>query len=456
MRSVNHRFFNPSIKLPSELSKWEGDVREALRRGVARGHVTLIARVERASRTRARIDEERFGAYVEQIRALQERFGLLGDARCRDRAAPAERHRSRATVKARERPRSSSRSSTALLPRSIRCERPKVRGSRTTSRSDLRSSSRRSTGSPSARRQRLVEQRDRLRAAVSELADGVAVDEQRLAQEIAMLADRLDVAEEISRFHSHFAAFRATLALAVSRTASASGSASCSRSCCARRTRPAARRTTPRSLQDVHRDQGGARADPRAGGEPRSESVSRSSSRRRPAAERRPSPGSLLERRRDVGYSVSCTTRAPRPGEVDGKDYYFLTRDEFIRRRRGGRVRRVGGGARQPVRHAAERDRAGARRRASTSSWTSTSRARGRSATAFPTSVTVFVLPPSGEVLLERLRSAENGVPATARRRGYIPRCRSCGRSRSTSTSSSTTISTTRCSASERSSTPKS
>ena len=48
IRSVNHRFFNPSVKLPSELSKWEAEVRDALRRGIARGHVTLSARVERA------------------------------------------------------------------------------------------------------------------------------------------------------------------------------------------------------------------------------------------------------------------------------------------------------------------------------------------------------------------------------------------------------------------------
>jgi guanylate kinase len=37
----------------------------------------------------------------------------------------------------------------------------------------------------------------------------------------------------------------------------------------------------------------------------------------------------LLDRRDDVGYSVSCTTRAPRPGEVDGVDYHFLTREAF-------------------------------------------------------------------------------------------------------------------------------
>ncbi len=35
-------------------------------------------------------------------------------------------------------------------------------------------------------------------------------------------------------------------------------------------------------------------------------------------------------------FSVSCTTRAPRPGEVDGREYHFLTREEFERRRDAG------------------------------------------------------------------------------------------------------------------------
>jgi uncharacterized protein (TIGR00255 family) len=57
----------------------------------------------------------------------------------------------------------------------------------------------------------VTEQRDRLRSAVRELADGVSIDEVRLAQEIALLADRLDVQEELSRFRAHIAAFRAAL-----------------------------------------------------------------------------------------------------------------------------------------------------------------------------------------------------------------------------------------------------
>lgn len=44
----------------------------------------------------------------------------------------------------------------------------------------------------------------------------------------------------------------------------------------------------------------------------------------------------LLELRPDLGYSISCTTRAPRGTERDGVDYYFLTRDEFLSRRTTG------------------------------------------------------------------------------------------------------------------------
>lgn len=40
----------------------------------------------------------------------------------------------------------------------------------------------------------------------------------------------------------------------------------------------------------------------------------------------------LISARTDVAVSVSCTTRAPREGEKDGKDYFFLTREEFLRR----------------------------------------------------------------------------------------------------------------------------
>lgn len=215
IRSVNHRFFNPSIKLPSPLSKWEAEVRESLRKGVARGHVTLFARVDRPEAAGGRIDEQRFGAYVEQIRQLQQRFGLADTIdvgavlRLPDVIASMENEEEGAASEL-----------VAIVDRAVTALNAmrSAEGARLTDYLSERIGVIEQSVSRIAERapERLVEQRDRMRATISELAGGVALDDQRVAQEVAILADRLDVGEEISRFHSHFVAFRSTLASASS------------------------------------------------------------------------------------------------------------------------------------------------------------------------------------------------------------------------------------------------
>jgi guanylate kinase len=111
----------------------------------------------------------------------------------------------------------------------------------------------------------------------------------------------------------------------------------------------------------------------------------------------------LLRRRTDLGYSVSCTTRSPRVGEVEGRDYYFLSLAEFERRRDTGEFAEsaeVHGNMYGTLRSEVERvlgsgkhvvmdiDVQGAQ----------------QFTRVFPQSVTIFVLPPSAEVLLDRLR----------------------------------------------------
>lgn len=44
----------------------------------------------------------------------------------------------------------------------------------------------------------------------------------------------------------------------------------------------------------------------------------------------------IMKRNPSLGFSVSATTRPKREGEIDGKDYYFLTEDEFRRRVQAG------------------------------------------------------------------------------------------------------------------------
>ena len=37
----------------------------------------------------------------------------------------------------------------------------------------------------------------------------------------------------------------------------------------------------------------------------------------------------LVQKNENISLSISCTTRAPREGEVDGREYFFITKDEF-------------------------------------------------------------------------------------------------------------------------------
>ena len=211
IRSVNHRFFNPSIKLPGELSRWEGDVREAVRKGVARGHVTVFARIQRKDAGTSRIDEEQFRVYLEQIRGIQARNGLTQDV-----DATSILRLPNVVSSADEEIAGTSAELVAVVEQAVSAldQMRASEGARLARYLQERLAiieaavERIATRAP----QRLVEQRDRLRAAIKELTDGVGIDEQRLALEVAILADRLDVAEELSRFHSHFAAVHATLA----------------------------------------------------------------------------------------------------------------------------------------------------------------------------------------------------------------------------------------------------
>ena len=216
VRSVNHRFFSPSIKLPGALARWEGDVRDAMRRGVTRGHVTLSARFDRdetESATTLPIDESRFASYVVQLRALQDRYALAATL---DVAAILRLPDVFVTGAAREElTPDAGPQLVAIVERAVESllAMRATEGTRLVSYLDERllviqgALARVAVRAPL----RVREQRDRLRAAVKDLTEGLAVDETRLAQEIALLADRLDVQEELSRFDAHIDAFRTAL-----------------------------------------------------------------------------------------------------------------------------------------------------------------------------------------------------------------------------------------------------
>ena len=211
IRTVNHRFFSPSLKLPPAFARWEGEIRELLRQKIARGHVTLTVRVDRAAATGPALDEARIAYYAVALRELQKKLALGGEVdlatllRLPDvLVAPTDD----ADPKAGEalavvvgkaiddltvmRQTEGARLAAFLVER---VEAVETRLGQIEKRAPIR----------------LREQHDRIKRTVGELIGGAGADPQRIAQEVAILADRLDVAEELDRFRSHLNAFRETV-----------------------------------------------------------------------------------------------------------------------------------------------------------------------------------------------------------------------------------------------------
>jgi guanylate kinase len=112
----------------------------------------------------------------------------------------------------------------------------------------------------------------------------------------------------------------------------------------------------------------------------------------------------LLISRKDCGYSVSCTTRAPRPGEKEGQDYYFISSDEFRRRQKAGAFAEsatVHGHLYGTLRSEVERVMASGQNVIMDIDVQGTR----QFIKAFPDSLLIFVLPPSSEAMVERLKA---------------------------------------------------
>jgi guanylate kinase len=124
----------------------------------------------------------------------------------------------------------------------------------------------------------------------------------------------------------------------------------------------------------------------------------------------------LLASRQDVGYSVSCTTRAPREGEQDGRDYHFKSVEAFRRGQAEGEFAEsaeVHGHLYGTLRAEVERVLSQGKHVIMDIDVQGTK----QFSTSFPESVLIFILPPSAKALLERLTARGTEDPKSLIRR---------------------------------------
>src|SRR6266550_278872 len=163
IRSVNHRYFNPQLKLPFELGGVEGPLRERLRQLLERGHVTVSARwIEAPQREAAvAVDLGRARQLVAAAKELKKRLKLKGEV------------------------------DLAFVARQPDVLNAHQDGSAPAQWSEVE---------PIAER------------AVQELIGMRAREGAALAAEVALMADRVDITEELVRLRTHLAACRTALA----------------------------------------------------------------------------------------------------------------------------------------------------------------------------------------------------------------------------------------------------
>ncbi|MBS3734652.1 MAG: YicC family protein [Phycisphaerae bacterium] len=212
IRSVNNRYFKPSLRLPEGFAALEADVERRLRQRIARGSVSVTLRMKMPDEWAAyRVNTAALQNYLEQLKPLEVEadpslridlgtlLQLPGVCEPPELEQLAERTRDGVLE---------------LIDGALEALLAMRAAEGTALRDDLLGQCDRIIELLEAIRTRapnvVAEYHQRLQSRVSELTAsvGVAVDAESLAREVAVFADRCDIAEELSRLSGHVEQFR--------------------------------------------------------------------------------------------------------------------------------------------------------------------------------------------------------------------------------------------------------
>ena len=215
LRSVNHRFLDLHLRLPDGFEVFEPRIRQAVRDRLRRGHVDVTLHYEPAGPAAVHVHRDVAAAYLSAAEEIRKQFGLQAEP---DLAAIL---RLPGVIGSTAMP---SEEEAEVLGRRISACLEEALGKLEEMR---RSEGRHLAEEMSARlrditerAKRIEELAERVRPAYAhrletrlrELLGAVPVDPTRVAQEAALLAERGDICEEISRLHSHVQQFEKLLA----------------------------------------------------------------------------------------------------------------------------------------------------------------------------------------------------------------------------------------------------
>ena len=206
MKSVNHRYLDLNIKLPKKLNPFEGDVRNFLKSHIIRGKVDVYITLETSADEEyiLKYNSKLAGMYVDNLKAMSEEFGLDYDLKAT--------HLSRyPDVLEMEEAQADEEELKELLLEALQLATTQFGENRLKEGQRLQQDllakmdeMSEYVGVLEARSPQIVEEfSNRLKAKVKVLLEDGHIDENRIAAEIVLYADKVCIDEEMVRLRSH-------------------------------------------------------------------------------------------------------------------------------------------------------------------------------------------------------------------------------------------------------------
>ncbi len=208
LKSVNHRFLDPQLRLPMEMDELEMKIRRVLKERLARGHVEVTLSVERRGGQGYELNRELVGGYIEAFRKAAREFSTGGEPDLNNvfrmpgalgAMTPLDGNFEASVL--------------AALDQAIQ----KLNIMREQEGSGMEAEMRRRLSSLEQATDEVSKLRatvsraymDKVRSRMQELMENA--DQDRILQEAAILAERSDIQEELVRLHTHIDHFRKLL-----------------------------------------------------------------------------------------------------------------------------------------------------------------------------------------------------------------------------------------------------
>ncbi len=213
-KSVNHRFLDVQLRLPSGLDELEMDLRRALKEQLIRGHVDITLSVDRTAQQTAGYNRELVAAYLAAFQSARAEFSISGEldlnailrlpgALQADNRSNGDEDQAALTESVREQ--------IGPLLTQLKTMRAREGESLETILNGTLDRLAEATDGVAELRPEIEKRYQERLTQRLEAAVGADFNRQRLLEEVAVLVERSDVSEELARMHTHIGHFRELL-----------------------------------------------------------------------------------------------------------------------------------------------------------------------------------------------------------------------------------------------------